>query len=306
MERSMIDYFKQKLNLKFLICLNAIAIIGFLNETSVIAQNTSQVFEARYFTDDSKANGETDFKGETDWMNTDDRVAFLNKYADFASEFFNNPKLDKEIVTDEEIYSLLKSIKPQPGNKIRESVNLNDWKAYGYKDGQDQLKAANLAEWTKFKGVGIVKGELHISNTQIEKKTEPLTWRFKLECNLRLAENSEAAIELKNDGKSVISLIVNSKTNQENNSDVTGGVYLNAGEDATLVIEGDFTRKRYNFYLNNKLVKDFSLMADTSVAAISSIAVKASGDLFLDDVFLFNHTPLESRSEERRVGKECI
>lgn len=71
-----------------------------------IAQSSS-TFELRYFTSDPKANGETDFKGETEWFDTEERVSFLNEYADFASRYFDNPGLDKKIVTDKEISHLL-------------------------------------------------------------------------------------------------------------------------------------------------------------------------------------------------------
>src|SRR5690606_11010849 len=67
----------------------------------------SSTFEMRYFTKDGRANGETDFKGETEWMDTEERIVALNAYADYASRYFNNPQLDQAIVTDEEINALL-------------------------------------------------------------------------------------------------------------------------------------------------------------------------------------------------------
>lgn len=100
-------------------------------------QPVSTTFELRHFTNNQSANGETDFKGETEWFNTEERVAFLKSYADFSSNFFDNNKLDKKIVTDDEIKSLLKQIKPQPTTNIRKTILLNNWKSYGYKYGQD-------------------------------------------------------------------------------------------------------------------------------------------------------------------------
>lgn len=68
---------------------------------TITAQSLSRTFEMRQFTQDPAANGETDFKGETEWMDTEDRIRFLHHYADFASRFFNNPRLDKTIVNDQ-------------------------------------------------------------------------------------------------------------------------------------------------------------------------------------------------------------
>ena len=62
-----------------------------------------QTFEMRYFTSDVKANGETDFHGETEWMDTEQRVDFLNKYAEYASQYWGNPQLDKPLLTNEEV-----------------------------------------------------------------------------------------------------------------------------------------------------------------------------------------------------------
>lgn len=104
------------------------------------AQNLSTSFEMRYFTSDPVANGETDFLGETKWMNTDQRIDFLKEYSTVASAFFNNPSLDKKIVSDNEIGDLLNTIKPQPLTSVRKTIRLDEWKAYGYKEGQDVEK----------------------------------------------------------------------------------------------------------------------------------------------------------------------
>ena len=40
----------------------------------------SKNFELRYVSSDSRADGETDFKGETSTLTTDERVRYLNTY----------------------------------------------------------------------------------------------------------------------------------------------------------------------------------------------------------------------------------
>jgi len=54
----------------------------------------SRTFEFRAVSKDPKADGETDFKGKTAVFSTEERVAFLNVYADYASAWFGDPKLD--------------------------------------------------------------------------------------------------------------------------------------------------------------------------------------------------------------------
>lgn len=91
----------------------------------------SRSFEMRWFTSDTAAFGETDFHGETEWLNTEQRVEALGLYARFASEFWGNPGLDQPVVTGEEIASALAAIKPQPLTKVRRTIPLDDWKAAG-------------------------------------------------------------------------------------------------------------------------------------------------------------------------------
>lgn len=91
-----------------------------------------QTFEMRYFTSDVKANGETDFHGETEWMDTEQRVDFLNKYAEYASQYWGNPQLDKPLLTNEEVKDVVGNIKPQPLTNIRRTIRLSEWRAYGF------------------------------------------------------------------------------------------------------------------------------------------------------------------------------
>ncbi len=291
----MFIFFQYKFFYKLLACTFLLILSGFTDITNVNAQSRYQVFEQRYFTDDPKANGETDFKGETEWMDTEKRVAFLNKYADYASVFFDNQDLDKKIVEDDEIQHLLEKIKPQPDTHVRKTVLLNGWKTYGYHDGLEELKSQKLKEWEKYDGTDISNGELVLSSTIIKKEIKPLTWRFKLEARVRLAKNSSCKFEFRDKQKTGISIGFNSKgLFTINNSSAIDD--LNSGDGFKLSIEGDLTQKRFNCYIDDKLIQDFSLMADTSVNEISDISVVASGNCFIDDIFLFNHTPQESKN----------
>ena len=91
----------------------------------------SESFEMRWFTSDAAANGETDFHGETEWLTTEQRVQALGQYAGFASEFWGNPGLDRQIFSEEEIADALAGIKPQPLTEIRRTIPLDTWKATG-------------------------------------------------------------------------------------------------------------------------------------------------------------------------------
>ncbi len=255
------------------------------------SQPFSSTFELRYFTSDPDANGETDFKGETEWLNTEQRIHFLNSYADFASKFFGNPGLDKKIVTDDEIKHLIGEIKQQPKTNVRETILLNKWKAYGYKEGQDTLKIQKLEDWGKYPGAKLTNGELELNNTTIEKTIDPLTWRFKLECKIRIGDNGQCTIKLKDAEKTAVSLVLNEGIPAARTNDNSQKLTIRNKEGSVLVIEGDLTQKKFNCYVDDKLIYDYSLMMDTSITVISTFSVMSAGKSFLDELFLFSHTP---------------
>ncbi len=87
--------------------------------SNINAQEISKSFELRYFASDEKADGETDFKGETEYFNTEQRIEYLEKYEEYAGQFFNNPDWNKLVVTDDEAKEKAAKIKPQPTPKIR-------------------------------------------------------------------------------------------------------------------------------------------------------------------------------------------
>lgn len=86
-------YMKQIMKFKYLVIISLV-----LLSQKIAAQEVSKSFELRYFTKDAKANGETDFKGETEYFDTEQRVEYLNKYAEVAKQFFDDPNLDTKVV----------------------------------------------------------------------------------------------------------------------------------------------------------------------------------------------------------------
>lgn len=92
----------------------------------------SKNFELRYISGDTKANGETDFKGETSVLNTEQRIDFLNEYARAMKDILGDVSLDTEIVTLNESKERLGKIKPQPVPQKRRRIILDTWKHIGF------------------------------------------------------------------------------------------------------------------------------------------------------------------------------
>ena len=89
----------------------------------------SQSFELRYVTSDPKANGETDYKGATEWMTTDQRIEYLNHWQQYASKYFGDEGLNQQVVSNEEVAEAMKRLKPQPLPEVRQKMVLDEWRS---------------------------------------------------------------------------------------------------------------------------------------------------------------------------------
>ena len=89
-------------------CKTFITILFFSIIDIVSGQDISKSFELRYFSNDPKDNGVTDFKGETEIFDTGQRITFLRHYAEASKKFFNDPKIATKVVDDIEVRDALK------------------------------------------------------------------------------------------------------------------------------------------------------------------------------------------------------
>ena len=157
-------------------------------------------FEARYFSKDAKADGVTDLHGPTEVFDNEQRVAFLNSYANYASRFWGDPGLDTPLFKESDIEEQLAGIKPQPLTSIRRTIRLEEWKAYGYKKGKEASQAASWAKWTA-SGAKISDGCLVLDGKSASPVIPALDWRFRMKVSL--AEVSQGLHVILNSSNSI-------------------------------------------------------------------------------------------------------
>ena len=155
-----------------------------LAATSCLYAQQVSTFEMRYLTNDTKADGVTDFHGENEWLNTDQRVKVLGRYADFASKFWGDPELDTPLFTDAQVTERVAGIKPLPLTSVRHTVRLADWKAVGYKQGLETLAAESRKSWTAG-GAVVSDGCLLIQDVQVSPVIDTICWRFSMKMELK-------------------------------------------------------------------------------------------------------------------------
>ncbi len=140
----------------------------------------SRAFEFRAVSADPRANGETDFKGATAVMDTEERVAFLSAYADVAARWFGAPNLDQLAVSPREAEQRLAAFKPQPLTSVRRMIRLNDgWRRASAWPG---LPRVPVRPWRALPGVEVHDGVMVLppGSTPLLDLSQTSGWRYEL------------------------------------------------------------------------------------------------------------------------------
>lgn len=239
-----------------------------LAATSCLYAQQVSTFEMRYLTNDTKADGVTDFHGENEWLNTDQRVKVLGRYADFASKFWGDPELDTPLFTDAQVTERVAGIKPLPLTSVRRTVRLADWKAVGYKQGLEMLAAESNKSWTAG-GAVVSDGCLLIQDAEVSPAIDTICWRFSMKMELK---------------KKAPGLVV--KLLDENGSSLDIKDF--ASVSGNVEIYGDLPNRRVFVSLDGKILKEISLPASFG-KIISGFTLESKGSAAeIDDFSLYS------------------
>ncbi len=104
-------------------------------------------------------------------------------------------------------------------------------------------------------------------------------------------QGAECILDLDNDHNTAIHLVLS----HDAISCLSAGKKLTAETGThdwrSVMVEGDFTGKRFNLYLDGQLLQDYIPMADSSAASVTRMIMKSHGLVSVDDVKLFRYTP---------------
>ena len=261
--------------------------------TPLSAQQLPAGYEVRYFSKDPQANGETDFKGETSTLNTDQRIEFLKFYADQVSTYYGDKDLDTKVVSDKEAVDFFNSIKPQPLPSIRKRVNLGQWKWQSSKKGKCQESIQKLEKFNGAKDILLEEGVLNFQNNAAWKWNFPAqTWRFSLQWKARLLDDNSNAEFLLLDGRTD-KIFAKIELNKNTCSYYSLGEKMQATRCRTGVwydikieadLDGDDGRPHYNVFINGEQVGDY-VAANEITGQIDAFMVKTSGGIETDELY---------------------
>ncbi len=249
---------------------------------SISAQTLSKTFEMRYFTNDPKANGETDFKGETAVFNTEDRVEYLKRYAEVAKEFFKDPNLDTKVVSDDQLKQAMSKLKPQPEPEVRKRIPLKSWKWMGYKPGMEESEEIALQIWEDQKACEVINEQFRfIRNDELSIPIGRQDWRFFIQWKM-IGNEDGSEFKLAGEGNLVTFLeiqdgkIIIHTPNKNFEEKCDNSIH-------TIKMEVDLENSRYNVYIDDHLVADF--VPVLSKHYVDKLIIKGKRGLILDDVY---------------------
>lgn len=225
-----------------------------------------KTFDMRWLTKDAKANGVTDFHGETEWLNTEQRVEVLKLYADYASKFWGDPQLNTPMFTDAQVSARTAKIKPQPGTTVRNTISLNEWRSYGHKKGKEAVQAARWEKWTK--GGAVIKdGYLLLNNCSASPAIDTIKWRFQIKGTLKEI-SKVATVTLKGAGNAELKLAIK--------------------ECKSFKIYVDLPNKRLFLTLGDAPAKEISINGDFGDVVTSFVVGAEGGSAAFDSFSLYN------------------
>ena len=216
----------------------------------------SDNFELRFISSDTAADGETDFKGETSTLTTEQRVEFLGAFAERMRMQYGDVSLEKPVVSIEEAKERLRQIKPQPLPKRRKRIVLDAWKWIGVREENETGGS---------RGRGSVEGKQICFPGQ--------NWRCMLELELRVPADKkaeefsfgEAAIfGWKEDG--TVYCV----------SDRRETILSGRKNFSRITIEVDFVYRKWNLYLDDELLSDFIDFSKREETEVTRFSVKNS------------------------------
>ncbi len=261
-------------------------VIGVLSacNTSQKKEEISRAFEFRYVSDDPSANGVTDFKGPAAVFDTAGRISYLGEFAAYAREFFNDPDLNKQVVSEKEIDSALNQLKPQPKPNIRKEIALDQWKYLGYKSGQHKRELQQIDEWRQMQGTKIQDEALLLSSAEINRTFSPQDWRMKFSWRMKpLKKKQEVVFDFSGVAKVGLDKSGNFFYVTEGERKLSSHQY-EAGQWDTLKVEIDLESSKYNFYVNNTRVAGFVPLA-SGKSIITKLSVKTEDKALIDDLW---------------------
>lgn len=266
-----------------------------------VSEDNIETFDMRYYTSDIKANGDTDFYGDKDWFNLEQRLDVLCKFAEYAAPYWGNPNLDKPLLKEDDINDRLSKIKELPITNIRKTIRLESWKAYGYSlnKGKEQEKEWN--KWNTDLNSGILNGCLVLNKGKISRQITNMNWRFKFKTRIK-EMSSDFVITFQNNKETVFSINFLSDSIILQSWDIKKGMDCKLKKDSEVEIYCDISNSCFFVTVDNKTTECVIANAPSFNTVNEVSLLSLNGITEIDEIYLYNfvenpknrHTPFSA------------
>lgn len=131
-----------------------------------------------------------------------------------------------------------------------------------------------------------------IENSTINRVIDSLSWRFKVETSLKSEKSSSCRISLLDGNKQAIIFgIDGNKLIYGTDNSIKEIEHKINNDWVKLKIEADLTQKKFNLYVDDERIQYYIPIMDTSIESISQFSIQSKGTSFMNDIFIYNHTP---------------
>ncbi len=260
---------------------------GFLALLMILnAQAEWRSFELRYHSASDAANGETDFRGETAYFNTDQRIEYLQRYEQVAGRFFENSNWDQVVVSDEEAKVRLATIKPQPLPSVRKRLNLETWRWMGFKAGILEQETRAIAQWETQPNTTVQDGHLLVGATTVKHAFDEQSWRFKMRWTVSVNDFNDAVFSI---GRVLRSGFLSDGTffYEGSHGSIIFGQYQ-TGVDYTFEVDIDLENGGFNLTVNESKVADFVPLVRR--IPVSEFGIESSKGVTLKSLYAEGYT----------------
>ncbi|MEM1325462.1 MAG: hypothetical protein AAGI23_05885 [Bacteroidota bacterium] len=228
------------------------------------AQVVSRSYEMRYFGDSTSAQGTIGFNGDSTLFTPQERIQYLDQYADFTKFFFQDGDLDQQAVFPADVDKIVSRFKEIPLPEQRQRIELKDWRWKVYDRGRQKTEQAQLAKWSQDPNVILENGQLRTINDF----SYPLdlnngeNWRFALqwETNIPKSEERSAFLLLDNLGNPVVLMGITSEGECFYKSKIGLPIGVAQFDTDTLInfkLLVDVEAGRFSLFINDEVKADF-------------------------------------------------
>ncbi|MEM0991566.1 MAG: hypothetical protein AAGI49_00955 [Bacteroidota bacterium] len=265
-------------------------ILGLLVFQEGFGQVVSRSFELRYFIDSTIAQGTVGFNGDSTIFTAEDRLDYLDQYANYAKAFFQDKDLDEDAVDPVALRQLQEQLKTLPKPQNRQRLILKDWRWKTYKKGQRKQEEQALQKWTSNPNVEVVDGALKAVGdfSYAQDLAEAQDWRFVIQWETKIPETTErsAFLLLDEESNPVILLGITAEGNCFYKSRLGLPIGIaNYERDTTLNFKllVDVEANRFSLFINDEIKADF--VRTLSNNSIHKFFVKIPVGASLDNLY---------------------